>query len=66
MGEMIDDLITQRRKVERKCLLDAIKCLRYLARQGIPLQGLDNNDNLFQILYLLRTKDDNIIKHLQG
>ena len=63
---MVDDQITQRRKLKSKYLLDVIKCLRYLARQGIPLQGLDNNDNLTQILYLLRTKDDNITKHLQG
>ena len=64
--EMIDDQITQQSQVERKYLLDVIKCLRYLARQEIPLQGLDNNDNLTHILYLLGTKDDNITKHLQG
>ena len=66
IGEMTDDQITQRRQGEPKYLLDIIKCLRYHAHQGIPLQGLDNNDNLTQILYLLRTKDDNITKHLQG
>ena len=37
VGEMIDDKITQRIQVERKSLLDVIKCLRYLARQSIPL-----------------------------
>ena len=47
-------------------MLDFIKRLRYLARQGIPLQGLDDNSNLIQILYLLRTKDDNISKHFHG
>ena len=66
VGEMIDDKITQQGQVERKYLLDIIKCLIYLAPQGIPLQGLDNNDNLTQILYLLGTKDDNITKLLQG
>ena len=30
------------------------------------MQGLDNNDNLNQILCLLETKDDNMNKHLQG
>ena len=50
---MIDDQITQQRKVERKYLLEVIKLLRYLVRQGIPLQGLDNNDSLTQILYLI-------------
>ena len=57
VGEMIDDQLTKRR---RKYLIDVIKCLRYLARQGIPLQGCDNNDNLTQTLLLLGTKDDNI------
>ena len=66
VGEMIDDQITQRRQAERKYLLDVIRCLRYLARQGIPLQGLDNNDNITQLLHLLGTKDDSIIKHLGG
>ena len=65
VGEMIDDQITQQRKVERKYLLEVIKLLRYLVRQGIPLQGLDNNDSLTQILYLIWTKDDNTTKHLQ-
>ena len=64
-GEIIDYQIAQQRQVERKYLLDAIKCLRYLARQGIPLQGLDNNDNLIQILYLFESKNDNMTKHLQ-
>ena len=63
---MIDDQITQQRQVERKYLLDVIKCLRYLVRQRIPLQALDNNDNLTQILYLLDAKDDSKTKHLQG
>ena len=66
VGEMIDDQLTKRRQIERKYLIDVIKCLRYLARQGIPLQGCDNNDNLTQTLLLLGTKDDNITKHLQG
>ena len=62
---MIDDQINQKRQVQRKYLLDVIKCLRYLALQEIPLKGLDNNDILTQILYLLETKDDNTTK-LQG
>ena len=63
-GEMIDDQIAQRRQVQGKYFLDVIKCLRYLVREGISFQGLDNNDNLTQILYLLGTKDYNITKHL--
>ena len=49
---MINEQITQRRQVERKYLLDVIQCFRYLAGERIPLQCLDNNDNLVQILYL--------------
>ena len=47
-GDIIDNQITQWTRVEHKYLLDVIKGLRYLARQGIPLPGLDNNDNLTQ------------------
>ena len=63
---MIDDQITQWRQVKRKYLPDVIKFVRYLACQGIPLQRLDNNYNLIQILYLLGKKDDNLTKQLQG
>lgn len=66
VGELIDGQITQRRSIERKYLLDVLKCLRYLARQGIPLQGLNNEDNLTQLLLLLGTKDENIANRLQG
>ena len=40
--EMIVNQITQGRQVECKYSLDVIKCLRYLAHQRIPLQGLNN------------------------
>ena len=63
VGEMIDNQIIKRRQMERKYLIDIIKCLKFLSRQGIPLQGHDNNDNLTQTLLLLRTKDDNQIGH---
>jgi len=63
---MIDVQSMKRRQAERKYLIDVTKCLRYLARQGIPLQGHDDNDNLTQALRLLGAKDDNVIKHLQG
>ena len=52
--------------MERKYLIGIIKCLKFLSRQGIPLQGHDNNDNLTQTLLLLGTKDDNITKHILG
>ena len=64
VGEMIDKNTTQIRKAKRKYLLDVIKCLRYLSRQGIALQGHDENDNFTQLLRLLGTKDENILKQL--
>ena len=66
VGEMIDNQIIKRRQMDRKYLIDIIKCLKFLSRQGIPLQGHDNNDNLAQTLLLLGTKDDNITKHIHG
>ena len=55
VGEMIDNQIIKRRQMERKYLIDIIKCLKFLSCQGIPLQGHDNNDNLMQTLLLLET-----------
>ena len=63
---MIDNQVIKRRQMERKYLIDIIKCLKFLSRQGIPLQGHDNNDNLTQTLLLLGTKYDNITKHIHG
>ena len=57
VGEMIDDQITQRRQIERKYLQHVIKCFRYLARQGIPLQGL-----LFSMLNINTFTMDVILK----
>ena len=62
----MDRQLVQRRQLERKYLLEVIKCLRYLSRQRIPKQGHNNNDNFTQLLYLLGAKDKNIIDHLYG
>ena len=45
-------------------MLDVIKFFRYLSHQGIALQGHDANDNFTQLLRLLGTKHENILKHL--
>ena len=66
VGEVLSSQLSQQRQVEKKYLLDVIKCLRYLGRQGIPFQGHDNNDNFTQLLYLLGSKDNNIMDHLNG
>mgnify|MGYP001801130696 CR=1 FL=1 len=66
VGELMDSHLTKRRLIERKYLLKVIRCLRYLGRQGIALQGSDGNDNFTQLLRLLGTNDSNIIDHLDG
>ena len=62
---MVNQLL-QRRQLELKYRLEVIKCVRYLSRRRIPLQGHNNNDNFTQLLYLLGTKDKNIMDHLAG
>ena len=54
------------KKQKKKYLLDVIRCLRYLAWQGISLHGNENNDNFTQLMMLLGTKDERIIAHLDG
>ena len=50
VGEMTNDNLVNVREKERKYLLDVIRCLRYLARQGIALQGNENNDIFTQLM----------------
>ena len=64
VGEMTNHTLVESRKRERKYLLDVIRCLRYLARQGVALQGNNSNDNFTQLMFLLGTKDENITAHL--
>ena len=45
-------------------MINVIRRLRLLARQGIALQGEANEDNFSQLMLLLSTNDDNITKHL--
>ena len=66
VGEMTNDNLVNVSKKETKYLLNMIRCLRYLARQGITFQGNENNDNFTQLIMLLRTKDERIITHLDG
>ena len=40
--------------------------MRYLARQGITLQVHNGNENFTQLLYLLGTKDNNIMNCFDG
>ena len=66
VAESMDSQLVQRRQLERKYLLEVIKCLRYLSQQEIPLQGHNNNDNFTQLLYFLGTKGKKIMDHLNG
>ena len=66
VGELMDNKLTDQRQVERKHFLDAIRCLHYLDRQGIALQGHDDNDNFTQLLHLLGNKDSSIMDHING
>ena len=66
LGEMTNDKIVNVCEKERKYLLHLIRCLRYLARQGIALKGNESNDNFTLLMTLLETKDESIIAHLEG
>ena len=66
VGELMDSQLIQRRQLDHKYLLEVTKCLRYLSRQGIPLQEHNNHNNFTQLLYLLGTKDKNIMDPLDG
>ena len=64
--ELLDNQLLKKRAEERKYLLEIIRCLRYLGRQGIALQGHDGNDNFSQLLRLLGTHNKSILDHLEG
>ena len=67
VSEMTNDyLVNACEKAKKKVLFDVIRCLRYLAWQGISLHGNENNDNFTQLVMLLGTKDERIIAHLDG
>ena len=60
VAELNNQCIADSRQKERKHLIDVIQCLRFLARQGIAIQGNPGNDNFTQLLMLLGTKDPSI------
>ena len=62
--EMSDKAISDSRETERKHLINVIRCLRFLSRQGIAIQGNTDKDNFTQLLLLLGTKDPTIITNL--
>ena len=60
VAELTNKSVIDSRKKERKHLIDVIRCLRFLAKQGITIQGNPGNDNFTQLLMLLGTKDSSI------
>ena len=58
LGEMTNNNPVNVCEKERKYLFDVIRCLPYIARQGIALQRTGNNDNFVQLMMLLGTKDE--------
>lgn len=65
VGEIINQSVLDSRQKERKYLIDVIRCLRYLAKQGIAIQGNPGEDNFTQLLKLLGTKDPSIQSTLE-
>ena len=65
VGELSNKSVVEARKRERNHLINVIRCLRFLARQGIAVQGNQGEDNFTNLLKLLGTKDQSIISALE-
>ena len=65
IGDLINENLADTRKDNRSYLLTIIRGLRYLARQGIAIQGTHGSDNFTELLKLLGTKDPLIIEKLE-
>ena len=61
----MDNQQSKKRATDRKYLLQVLRSLRYLGRQGIALQGHDGNNNFTHLLRLLSTNDKNILYPLE-
>ena len=57
VAELTNQSIVDSSRKERKHLIDVIRCLRFLVRQGIAIQGNPGDDNFTELLKLLGTKD---------
>jgi len=76
VGELLSKAHQEEKATNQKILLKILQCIRFLARQGLPLRdiGGDSDSNLMQLLYLqcidcpelsvwLRKKTDKYISH---
>ena len=61
---IINQNLVDSRKENRAYLFAIMRCLRYLARQEIAIQGTNSNDYFTQLLKLIGTKDASIIHRL--
>ena len=59
----VNDL-SNKRLAERKYLIKVMKCIRFLARQGLAFRGNDGNDNLTQLFKLLNKNDPALLTRL--
>ena len=60
VAELTKENLSAERAKERRYLLNVIRGLRYLERQGIALQGHKDEDNFTQLMVLLGANDENI------
>ena len=65
IGDLVNKNLAYSRKDNRSYLITVIRGLRYLARQGIAIQGTHGSDNFTHLLRLLETKDPLVIKKLE-
>ena len=63
VGEIISSCHADEKSTNRQCLLKILSNVKFLARQSLPLRGTgDDCDSDFTQLYLLREKDNPILK----
>ena len=58
IGESLSEQHSRDRLERRQCLLKLLSNARFLARQGLPFRGHDENSSNFHQLLLLRGEDD--------
>ena len=65
IGDLVNKNLADSRKDNRSYLITVIRGLRYLARQGIAIQGTHGSDNFTHLLRLLGTKCLLVIEKLE-
>ena len=66
VGDMLSDNLKAKRLEQGKYFIKVMECVQYLARQGIPFLGSnDNNDNFYQLLLLMGKYDKTILDRIE-